>query len=77
MELLPVAANKAWLAIPTELNARTINLVFDDGNATGLDGVTRTAEQNGDYYDLNGRKLAAKPTRKGVYIQNGRKVVIK
>ena len=77
MEPLAVAANKAWLAIPTELNARTINLVFDDGNATGLDGVTRTAEQNGDYYDLNGRKLAAKPTRKGVYIQNGRKVVIK
>lgn len=77
MEALPVAANKAWLAIPTELNARTINLVFDDGNATGLDGVTRTAEQNGDYYDLNGRKLDKKPTRKGVYIQNGRKVVIK
>ena len=32
---------------------------------------------NGDWYDLNGRKLNAKPTTKGVYIQNGKKVVIK
>ena len=75
MEPLAVAANKAWLAISATSGARVINLVFDD--ATRIDGVARTAEQSGDYYDLNGRKLAAKPTRKGVYIQNGRKVVIK
>ena len=74
---LAIGANKAWLAIPVTNNARTINLVFDDGSATGIDGVTRTDDQDGDYYDLNGRKLDKKPTRKGVYIQNGRKVVIK
>lgn len=62
-------------SISATSGARVINLVFDD--ATRIDGVARTAEQSGDYYDLNGRKLAAKPTRKGVYIQNGRKVVIK
>jgi hypothetical protein len=28
-----------------------------------------------NWYDLNGRKLNAKPTRKGVYIKNGQKVV--
>jgi len=28
-------------------------------------------------YDLNGRKLQSAPTMKGIYIQNGRKVVIK
>ena len=75
MEDLAVAANKAWLAISATSGARVINLVFDD--ATRIDGVARTAEQSGDYYDLNGRKLAAKPTRKGVYIQNGKKVVVK
>ena len=74
---LAIGANKAWLAIPVTNNARTINLVFDDGSATGIDGVARTDDQDGDYYDLNGRKLDKKPTRKGVYIQNGRKVVIK
>jgi len=29
------------------------------------------------YYDLNGRKLQGKPKTKGVYITNGRKIVIK
>jgi hypothetical protein len=32
---------------------------------------------NGQWYDLNGRKLDGKPTKKGVYIQNGKKVVVK
>ena len=29
------------------------------------------------WYDLQGRKLQGKPTKKGVYIQNGKKVVVK
>jgi hypothetical protein len=29
------------------------------------------------WYDLNGRKLNGMPTKKGVYIMNGRKVVVK
>ncbi len=29
------------------------------------------------YYSLDGRKLSDKPTQKGVYINNGQKVVIK
>ena len=32
---------------------------------------------NGNWCDLNGRKLDKKPTQKGVYIQNGRKFVVK
>ncbi len=32
---------------------------------------------NYDYYTLDGRKLNGKPTAKGLYIVNGRKVVIK
>ena len=28
------------------------------------------------WYNLSGRKLNGKPTKKGLYIQNGRKVVI-
>jgi len=34
-------------------------------------------ETEGQYYDLNGRKLNAAPTQKGVYIINGKKAVIK
>ena len=29
------------------------------------------------YYDLHGRRLSGKPTRKGIYINNGRSVIIK
>ena len=29
------------------------------------------------WYDLNGRRLAGKPTSKGVYVNNGRKVLVK
>lgn len=32
---------------------------------------------NGEWHDLSGRKLGSKPTKAGLYIQNGRKVVIK
>ena len=31
----------------------------------------------GAWYSLDGRKLDGKPTKKGVYINNGKKVVIK
>ena len=31
----------------------------------------------GDWYTLDGMKLQAAPTKKGVYIMNGKKVVVK
>jgi hypothetical protein len=68
-------ANKAWLEIPASANgARQLKIVFAD--ATGIGAVSGLPADNGDWYDLNGRKIA-KPTKKGVYIMNGRKVVVK
>jgi hypothetical protein len=32
---------------------------------------------NDDWYSLDGRKLDGKPTARGIYINNGKKVVIK
>jgi hypothetical protein len=51
-------------------------LDFGDGEATG---ITTTDYTNGDdsWYSLNGQKLMQQPTRKGMYIHNGVKVVIK
>ena len=71
---LSVAANKAWLEVPAT-TARNIQLVFDD--ATAIGAVSGSPADNGDIYDLNGRKLDKKPTRKGVYVKNGQKVIIK
>jgi alpha-amylase len=69
---------------------QTTDLVFSQGgyyNKDGLQGVvTPTAIQgiksvegldDGLWYDLQGRRLSNKPTIKGVYIQNGKLVVIK
>ena len=48
-------------------------------DATGIEEVrSLRAEGRGDvWYDLSGRRLQQKPAGKGVYILNGRKVVIK
>ena len=71
---------------------QTSDLVFTQGgyyNKDGLQGVvTPTAIQrnmindpcsmsNDGWYDLQGRRLSSKPIVKGVYIQNGKLVVIK
>jgi len=71
---IDVAANKAWLTI-SATNAPVINLVF--GDATGIDMVESGKLKVESWYDLNGRKLQKMPTKKGVYILNGKKVVIK
>ena len=31
----------------------------------------------GAWYSLDGRKLSAQPTARGIYVKNGKKVVIK
>jgi hypothetical protein len=71
---IKLGANKAWLSVNTA-NARVINLVF--GDATGVNGVIGVNSVNDNCFDLNGRKLQGMPTQKGVYILNGKKVVIK
>ncbi len=70
---LSIAANKCWLEVVNS-NARAISILF--GEATGISTAVTTVPADGDWYDLNGRKVTA-PTRKGVYIHNGKKVVIK
>ena len=72
-----IAAHKCWLEFAKNNgNARSLKIVFDNGDATGVNEVIEVNEVSDDtLYDLNGRKLNAKPTRKGVYIKNGQKVV--
>ena len=51
----------------------------DEGETTSLREM-RNEElgvRNSGYYNLDGRKLDGKPTTKGLYIHNGKKVVIK
>ena len=53
---------------------------FQVSNATAVKGIedmmSSDAEPSGEWYDLNGRKLGKRPTAKGVYIYEGKKVMV-
>ena len=73
-----VPSDKAYLEIEDggAGAARSFFFLDDEGETTSLNEVRGLkAEVRGDFYDLSGRKVA-QPT-KGLYIVNGRKVVIK
>ena len=74
---IAVGPNKAWLSVATS-NARTLKLVYDDAPAISEKVIVNSEEfATATWYDLNGRKLDGVPTKKGVYILNGKKVVVK
>ena len=57
--------------------ARAFSIDFGDGETTGIKAIDngQLTIDNDRYYDLQGRKVNA--AQKGVYIQNGKKVIIK
>jgi len=78
MDAIDIAANRAWLEIPaTTTNSRALTIVFDDVTGMSNNLTPALSQGEGAWYDLNGRKLQAAPTKKGVYIMNGKKVVVK
>ena len=64
---------------PSSSGVRAFVLNFDGNEQTGITTTNYTNFSNSDnaWYDLSGRKLSGKPTTKGLYINNGKKVVIK
>lgn len=55
------------------LSASRLDIVFEDGDVTGLTEVRGLNEEVEDYYNLNGQRVV-QPT-KGLYIVNGKKVI--
>lgn len=75
-----IPAGKNYLMVPNAVvpsgNAPQLTIVID-GEATGVNDVRSKMEDvRGDIYDLQGRKVQ-KPSKKGLYINNGHKVVVK
>ena len=66
-----------WVQPDNGSHARSIIVDWGDGETSGIMTTNLTNDTNsvGAWYDLQGRKVT-KPT-KGLYIVNGRKVVIK
>lgn len=73
-----IGANKAYLTYSGGGSSAPSFFGFD-GNTTGIDATLVNSERvnSEEWYSLDGRKLQGKPTTKGLYIVNGRKVVVK
>ena len=76
-----IPAGKALL--PASLidgsTASRLTFVFEESETTGIHSVEngQSTIENGNWYTLGGQKMNGKPATKGVYIINGKKVVIK
>ena len=73
-------ANHCYLAMPNSSSYPLLSRMMvggGDGDATGIDVPIVEEEDGSDWYSLDGRKLQKRPVQKGVYISNGKKVVIK
>ncbi|MBQ8656046.1 MAG: hypothetical protein IJ527_03180 [Prevotella sp.] len=66
-----LAAGKAYLVIPD--GARELTISFDE--TTAIQNIERATVNDNRYYTLDGREV--KNPTKGIYIVNGKKVVIK
>ena len=77
---VPVGATRAYLQLPEESTGEArIFIEEPDGSTTAISVIAaddaNVAKEG--WYTLNGVKLNAAPVEKGVYINNGKKVVIK
>lgn len=67
----------AYMCAEGDTPLENINTVIDSGvTSIKVSSAVRNSVTDG-WYDLSGRRLTDKPTKKGVYICNGRKIAIK
>ncbi len=73
-----LAAGKAYLRLPAAVagESRTIGIMFAD-DATGIEGISGESKTTTDEWrDLQGRRIA-KPAKAGIYLKDGRKIVVR
>lgn len=64
-------------AIAGKLNSRFV-ITFEDGNAaTGINGIESKTTESEVWYSIDGRKVSGNSVKKGIYIKDGKKVVVK
>ena len=72
-----INAFRAYFQLADGSSANNFVLTFDDDDPTGIANREERIENSDVWYDLNGRKFNGAPKLKGIYIHNGKKVVIK
>lgn len=73
-EGVAVSVGHAYLVLPADSATRFYSIQFG-GETTGINEVNAAAKADGAYYTLQGVKTSK--AAKGIYIHNGKKVVIK
>lgn len=71
-----VAAGKGYLSKQSAGSRECLNIVID-GGATSVQTPSDIPGNTDSWYDMSGRKLSGYPSKKGIYLNNNRKVVIK
>lgn len=78
-----IPANRAYLRLPSSVVGDTKIVKLWWGNeepspiATSISEATQEKVQSDDWFTIEGIKLNGKPTEKGIYIRNGKKIIIK
>ena len=67
--------NKAVLEVDASAGAK--EMIVIGGEATGIDSIDNGQLTTDNYYTVDGKLVKGQPTQKGLYIVNGRKVVVK
>ena len=67
--------SKAHLEIPSSSPARSFIGIGDGTTAIELPALAE--DETAEWYSLDGQRLSGKPARKGIYVRNGQKYIIK
>ncbi len=70
-----VAAHRAYLQVPAGTTVRSFYGFNEGGVSTGIEELNSESTTNNRYYNLNGQQTVA--PQKGLYIVNGKKVMVK
>ena len=78
-----IPSHRCYLLVATNVASGTRSFSIDHGDGTTAlrevknEGVKGEKWNDGEWYTLQGRKFTTKPTKPGLYILNGKKIVIK
>ena len=78
-----IPAHRCYLLVATNVASGTRSFSIDHGDGTTALREVKSGEVKGEkwadgaWHDLQGRRLSAKPTNPGLYLHNGKMVVIK
>lgn len=81
--LVILPANRSYLRLPSSVVGETKVVKLWWGNeepspiATSISEATQEKVQSDDWFTIEGIKLNGKPTEKGIYIRNGKKIIVK